>query len=202
MSEARKRFADELIAADPSNQNAREHYEKEIRAMLEKTLTPRQRGLYLVFALLLILPALFFAAILVGHWQERPQSSEADVVKFVVVYMSATVLIMLILAVILFRLYWRGVLNHRTIQSWAVTLGVAYLGLVAWLFWVFSRHLPEILRDELRGFSVVFLVYAACAWLRHRITQAESKTAEKLLEIELRMEELAACHQPPPATAP
>jgi hypothetical protein len=38
-------------------------------------------------------------------------------------------------------------------------------------------------------------VYAAVAWVRHRVAQAELRTAEKLLEIELRLAEIAEALQ-------
>ena len=52
------------------------------------------------------------------------------------------------------------------------------------------RYLPEMLRDSVQVFGLVLLLYAAVAWVRHRIAQAEMRTAEKLLEIELHLAEI------------
>jgi hypothetical protein len=47
-----------------------------------------------------------------------------------------------------------------------------------------------MLRDSVQVFGLVLLLYAAVAWVRHRVAQAEMRTAEKLLEIELRLAEI------------
>ena len=57
MNESKKRFIDQLLAADPPSGDARRRYEKEVRAMLEKTLTPRQRVERLGAALVMVLSA-------------------------------------------------------------------------------------------------------------------------------------------------
>ena len=61
-----------------------------------------------------------------------------------------------------------------------------------------------MLRDDVRVVGLVLLVYAAVAWVRHRVAQAEMRTAEKLLEIELRLAEIgeACAAQPRPAGPP
>src|SRR5207253_3178506 len=92
---------------------------------------------------------------------------------------------------ILFWAYWKGVLSRRTSNQWAAGAGVAYVGLLGCLFLLMGQSLPEMLRDVVRVFGIVLLVYAAVAWMRHRVEQAELRTAEKLLEIELRLAEVA-----------
>jgi hypothetical protein len=47
----------------------------------------------------------------------------------------------------------------------------------------------------------VLLGYAAVAWMRQRIEQAELRTAEKLLEIELRLAEIGEALQARPRPA-
>ena len=56
MNESKKRFVEQLLAADPPSPDARGRYEKEVRAMLEKTISPRQRRLYLIAAVVSGLP--------------------------------------------------------------------------------------------------------------------------------------------------
>jgi hypothetical protein len=48
-----------------------------------------------------------------------------------------------------------------------------------------ARFAPEIFRYDMLVVGGVLLLYAATAWIRHRIAQAELKTREQLLEIEL-----------------
>lgn len=50
----------------------------------------------------------------------------------------------------------------------------------------------------LRVLGLMLLLYAAVAWVRHTVAQAEMKTAEKLLEIELRLAELGETLKTPP----
>jgi len=90
----------------------------------------------------------------------------------------------------LFRAYWKGVFNQRNYRGWAAGTGVTYAGLLGSLFLLLCRYLPEMLRDSVQVFALVLLLYAAVAWVRHRIAQAEMRTAEKLLEIELRLAEI------------
>jgi hypothetical protein len=82
---------------------------------------------------------------------------------------------------------------------------VAYVGLLGWLFLYMAQYIPERLRYDVGVLGLVLLVYAAVAWMRHRIAQAEMRTAEKLLEIELRLAEISEAVEkgrggaPPPA---
>src|SRR5262249_56970970 len=87
----------------------------------------------------------------------------------------------------LLRAYWKGVFNQRNYRGWAAGAGVTYAGLLGCLFLLLCRYLPEMLRDSVQVFGLVLLLYAAVACVRHRIAQAEMRTAEELLEIELRL---------------
>jgi hypothetical protein len=102
----------------------------------------------------------------------------------------ATGLALLLVAGMLLRAYWKGVFNQRNYRGWAAGAGVTYAGLLGSLFLLLCRYLPEMLRDSVQVFALVLLLYAAVAWVRHRIAQAEMRTAEKLLEIELRLAEI------------
>jgi hypothetical protein len=186
MNDSKKQFVDRLIAAEPPSLDARQRYDKEIRAMLEKTLTPRERGVYLVSAVILVL----LGALLVLPPLMGPEYPEGEFVKFIVAYFMVTAFAFAILAGLFFRTYWTGVIFHRTSRQWAAGLGVAYVGILGLLFLGAARHTPEILRDEVRIFGLLLVVYAAVAWMRHGVAQAESRTAEKLLEIELRLAEM------------
>ena len=76
-----------------------------------------------------------------------------------------------------------------------------------------SESWPERLREVVRVLGVVLLGYAAVAWMRQRVGQAELRSAEKLLEIELRLAEIGEALQarskpvepaspPPPSREP
>lgn len=198
MNESKKRFIDQLLAADPPSGDARRRYEKEVRAMLEKTLTPRQRVERLGAALVMVLSA---AAIGSGALVLPP---ELDAGKYLSASLLVTAFALLAIAGILFHGSWRGVVNQHMSRVWAAGVGIVYVGLLGWLFLLMARFMPELLRDDVRVFGLVLLVYAAVAWMRHRVAQAESRTAERLLEIELRIAEIgeALAARPRPANPP
>lgn len=171
--------------------------------MLEKTLTPRQRGLYLVGAVLAA------AAAAVCGWGASRVPREPEHMRFVAAYAVLTAAALLVVTGIYFAVFWKGVVSPRLrLRGWAV-IGVAYVGLLGWLFLATARLFPELLREEVRVLGLVLLVYAAAAWARHRVAQAEVNTAEKLLEIELRLAEMGEAREgqsrpadpapPPPA---
>ena len=206
MNESKKQFVDRLLTADTPSPDTRERYEKEVRAMLEKTASPRQRGVYLVVAVLLVPLSIMLVASGVSAIASHPPP-EPEMLMFASIYLVASGLALSVIAGILFWAFWKGVINLRWSRGWATGLGVVYIGLLGWLFLCTARYLPEVLRDDLRVLGLVLLVYAAVAWVAHNVAQAEMKTAEKLLEIELRLAELGENLKPllrseDPATAP
>jgi len=203
MNELKKRFVDRLLAADPPSPDARGRYEKEVQAMLEKTFTPRQRGLYLIGALLFgLLGALhtFTGLEILVTAAVNPASRHEPAFLLLVTCVLGTGFALLFVAGRLFGAYWKGVQNLRTSRGRAAVVGVAYVGLLGCLFLLMARHI-EMLRDEVRIFGLVLLVYAAVAWVRHRVAQGELRTAEKLLEIELRLAEVGEALKIVPASA-
>ncbi len=202
MNESQKRFVDQLLAADPPSADARQHYEKEIRAMFEKTLTGGERRGYLIGAVWMALLALAFGLEGLFGWVDHSHEG----VQFIAALLLLTAMALLVVSSLLFRGYWKGVVNRRTSNDWAAGAGVVYLSLVGCLLLMMGESLPESLRDVVRVLGVVFLVYAAVAWMRQRIGQAELRTTEKLLEIELRLAEISEALErrpkPPDPAAP
>jgi len=195
MNESKKRFVDRLLAADPPSGEARGRYEKEVRAMLEMTLTPRQRIERLGAAVLMLLSAVAIGA---GGWVLPP---ELDAGKYLSAVLLVTALALLAIGGILFHASWKGVVNLRRSRGLAAGVGIVYVGLLGWLFLLMARFIPELLRDDVRIFGLVLLVYAAVAWMRHRVARAELRTAEKLLEIELRLAEIGETLEARPGPA-
>lgn len=189
MNESQKRFALQLLAADPPSAAARQHYEKQRRAMFEKTLTGGERRGYLFGAVCMGLLAIAQAFVGLGMlFNETPHKAAA---RLFIPWLLSTALALLVVAGLLFRGYWKGVVSRRTSNDWAAGAGVAYVSLVGFLLLMMGESLPESLQDVVRVLGVVFLVYAAVVWMRQRIGQAELRTAEKLLEIELRLAEIS-----------
>lgn len=184
MTTPRQSFADRLLAADPSAADARDRHQREVRAMIDRTLTRGQRWEYLVGAVgLLALSAFLGAAV---AFDRRPPD---DVMPYVVAYVGATAAACFLAAAPLLRGYWTGTVRRS--GDWVAGVGVAYIGLIGWVMMLMARAVPEPLRDDARVFGLVLLIYAAVAWTRHRIAQAESRTIEKLLELELRLAEMS-----------
>jgi ABC-type Co2+ transport system permease subunit len=90
-----------------------------------------------------------------------------------------------------------GSLTWRTCKDWVAWVWIGYLVLLGCLFLGMSRYLSESLRDSVRGIGLVLVVYAAIAWLRHRVAQAERRIAEKLQVIQQRLEEIAKTLETP-----
>jgi hypothetical protein len=195
MNDSKKQFVEQLLAADRPSADLRRHYEKEVHAMLEKSIGPRQRGLCLVAAVLLGLLAAYWSLTGLGMLATavgRQDTALEPLPMFLILAFGilATGLALLPVAGMLLRSYWKGVFNQRTYREWAARAGVTYTGLLGALVLLLCRYLPEMLRDSVQVFALLLLLYAAVAWVRHRIAQAEMRTAEKLLEIELRLAEI------------
>ena len=163
--------------------------------MLEKSIGPRQRRLCLVAAVLFGLLGVYWSLTGLGTLATavgRKDTPLEPLPAFLILAFCvlATGLALLLVAGMLLRAYWKGVFNQRNYRRWAAGAGVTYAGLLGSLFLLLCRYLPEMLRDSVQVVGLVLLLYAAVAWVRHRIAQAEMRTAEKLLEIELRLAEI------------
>jgi hypothetical protein len=196
MNESQKRFVDQLLAADPPSADARQHYEKERRAMFEKALAQDERRGYLFGAVLMGMLAMGCGLMVLYVWISHREDA-----MLILAFFLPTALALLVVAGILFQGSWKGVVSRPTSNEWAAGAGVAYVSLIGCLFLMMSESWPERLRDVVRVVGVVLLVYAAVAWMRQRIGQAELRTAEKLLEIELRLAEIGEALQARPRPA-
>ncbi|HEV3258328.1 MAG TPA: hypothetical protein VG013_15720 [Gemmataceae bacterium] len=195
MNESKKRFVEQLLAADPPSPDARGRYEKEVRAMLEKTISPRQRRLYLIAAVVSGLLGAYLSLIGLGTLvaaagRTAPLVEPGPALLLLVLCILATGLALLLVAGMLFRTYWKGAFNQLSYREWAAGAGVTYVGSLGVLFLLMGRYFAELLRDSVQALGLILLLYAAVAWVRHRIAQAEMRTAEKLLEIELHLAEI------------
>jgi hypothetical protein len=204
MNEAKERFVDQLLAADPPSADARQHYEKRMRTMFEKTLTRGERRGYLVVAIVFGLNGLV-AAIIPGlnalyGWPSPPNPVGPEW-KFIRTWYLLSGMALLAVAVILFRAYRRGIVSQRTANDWTAGTAVGFTGVLGCLFLFMARTIPEMLGDEMAILGLVLMGYAAVAWIRHCVVRAEMRTAEKLLEIELRVAEIGETLQARPTPA-
>ena len=121
----------------------------------------------------------------------RANTPEFHLPAFIGAYMLLTAAALLGIVVVLAIGVWRGRYQRATHRQVVTGIGVVYVGLTGWIFIVGSRDIPELLRNDLFVFGLVLLLYAATAWIRQSVGQAELKTREKLLEIELRLASIA-----------
>src|SRR4029077_17450397 len=81
----------------------------------------------------------------------------------------ATGLALLLVAGMLFRTYWKGAFNQLCYREWAAGAGVTYVGSRGGFFLLRGRVFAEPLRDSVQALGLILLLYAAVAWVRHRI---------------------------------
>lgn len=186
MTDPRPPFADRLIALDPPNPTARERYDRKVCAMLENTLSPRQRGGYLLGTVVAATTAAGLLGLSVSLFDDTGNSG----VLFLRVCLALMGLAATAVAGSLLRSYWTGVVRRPGAGGWAAGLGISYLALAGSVLLLTAGHLPAELRSDTRASGGLLVVYAAVAWVRSRIARAELTTAERLLELELRLAEL------------
>jgi hypothetical protein len=189
VNEPRKHFAEQLLACEESPSKLSEDYEKELRAMLDNTLSPKQRREWLICAL--CWPPLAFGLFYLGVKLFREHTAEFQWYAYVGTYLMLTAAVLVGISGVLGVGDWRGGYKRHLDRKLLGGLAIVYVGLTGWIFMLASRHAPEMLRNDLFVFGLVLLLYTATAWVRQRVGQSESKTREKLLEIELRVARLA-----------
>lgn len=148
--------------------------------MFETTLSPRTRGAYLVGALAFLAVAGFF-----GLTASFAPELKGEFFPFVVAYFVLTAGAAAAAAFVMARGFWGGTVRRN--GPGVAGIGILYLGLSGWVFLLMARHLPEFFRDDVRIFGLILVIYAAVAWVRHRIARSEMATAERILKLELRI---------------
>jgi hypothetical protein len=189
VNESKKQFAEQLLACEESPSKASENYEKELRAMFDNKLSPKQRREWLICAA--CWPPLAGGLCYVAFKLFRQHSPEFQWSAYVGVYMILTAAALLGISAVLGFGVWRGGYERHLDRKILGGLAIVYVGLTGWVFMLASRHAPDMFRNDLFVFGLVLLLYTATAWIRQRVGQSELKTREKLLEIELRVARIA-----------
>lgn len=175
-------FADHLVKSEPGNDELRRRYEAGKLALLERRLTPLQRRMGW-FALPL------YGFLVIGGGYRILMSTQP---RELIVLDAVTAIGLLALGLWFLRVLLRGgrVMWHDDrAMEW-----VGGLGLCALAFALFE--LAGSLDDthaarRLEGFSTVLVVGGVFGVLLERIRRAKLETRAKLLELELRVAELA-----------
>lgn len=178
-----KSFRDKLIESEPINPTFKQKYEREVKAMLEKKLTKIQKIGYTFATLLGIGFTIIFATVaIIGT--ELPFLARLGFgfgAIFGLVWAGFTGWILK-----------KGEINLKSHPTAMVgmTWGFTIIMVVIYMF------LAPKAADPTKGIhmliiGLIFLVQAAAFMISNRIDQAQLKTQEKLLELELRIAELA-----------
>src|SRR5437868_6050339 len=121
MNEAKKRFVDELLAADAPSADAQQHYEKGMRTMFEKTLTQGERRGHFVVTVVMglfgLVLAIFAGSSALFGWPSGPIPQGPEW-QFIQTWYLLTGMALLAVAAISFRAYRRGMVSRRTANDW------------------------------------------------------------------------------------
>lgn len=189
MNEARKQFAERLLACDPSPSKVREDHERKLRIMMQHELTTGGKREWVAGAIGCTLLAAMLSH--VGVEAMYAHTPEFHLPAFIGVYMFLTAAVLVSVGVILAVGVWRGGYRRALHRQVVGSIGIVYVGLTGGILMVGSRYAPEQLRNDFFVLGLVLVLYGATAWIRKRVTQSELTTREKLLEIELQVATIA-----------
>jgi hypothetical protein len=176
-------FRERLMDMEPMTPSLRERYEREVGMLLEKKLTtPHKWGMMAVIVMLLGQVVFFGYAIFASH--ELPLLGRIGFGVGVLFALTFTALLVSVLR--------RGSYNIKTYPNAITGITWVFLVIMITLFMLVAGRIS----DPARGMSMVlnglvFLTFGVVFLLQNTINQAQLKTQEKLLEIELRIAELA-----------
>jgi hypothetical protein len=177
-------FSDRLISLEQDNPSFRERYEKEIKRMLEKTLTPIQRFAFGFTAVICAGFAVFFAYIGLVTARELPVLIRAG--------FGLGVLFGVAWAVIGGKIALRGKMNRRTQPNALNGMAWAFVVLMQTIYLLAGgAHPDRVVSVFMVLFGLTFMLGGAVFLLTNRIEQSELNMKEKLLGIELRLAEIA-----------
>lgn len=176
-------FRERLLASESTTPALRERYEREVHMLLEKKLTaPRRWGIYAILAVLAAQVAIFGYALFIP--EEFPILGRIG--------FGVGVLFALAFAAVLVSVLKRGSVNLKDHPNTMIGIMWGFLVIMITLFMLVAGRLS----DPTTGISMVlnglvFLTFGVVFFLQNTVNQAQLKTEEKLLEIELRIAELA-----------
>ena len=176
-------FADQLIAAQRVEPTLRQRYEQEMKAMLEQPLTKTRKTSFILSAILCtIMMVMLTIAALSSH---RAPIGVRIGLGLGAVY-AAGWLIMSI------RILRRGTFNlrsdSRVLSAWPWIFMVA---LVTLILFMTGQRADSVKSVWMLLYGLTFLLMASMFLIQHWISDARLKVEERLLEVQLRVAELA-----------
>lgn len=176
-------FRDRLLESEPVNFDLQESYHREIENMFERKLTPVRKS-----ALVVTIVFGLGSAALCGFLA----LTEAGLPPLARGGLSTGMVFGVAWAVVAFVIVRRGAINLKTHAHWMASMVWVFTLLMVIFFLLVATSID----DQLKGLlmvanGLVFLICAAVYWISHKIDDARLSTREKLLELELRVAELA-----------
>jgi len=184
MNSARKEFRDRLVKMEQKTAGLQDKYQEEIKVMFETQLTRRMKWEWIVTGILSIGFVVLFGTAAIMAPSDFPVLGR-------LLFGSGAVfgLAWAVLAAVILR---RGSVNVTSHGKAAAGMAWCFaVLLMAAVLVLASKHPDRIVGLHMICGVVPFLIIGAVFLLQYRIQEAELKTREKLLEIELRIAELA-----------
>ena len=177
------KFRDRLIESEPFDLERRKTYEQEIQNMFERKLTP-VRKTALVMTVVIGLGSAALCGFLALTEPELPPLARAGLATGVVFGVAW--------AVVAFVIVRHGAINLKTHGYWMASMVWVFTLLMVIFFLMIAATMDDQLKGLLMvGNGLVFLICAAVHWISYKIDDARLSTREKLLELELRLADLA-----------
>lgn len=176
-------FSDRLLSVEQTTPAFRERYEKEIRKMLEKTLTPLQRFAFGFSTVLSIGMAVFFTWAAISG-RGLPPAFRA--------MFGLGVLVTLAWAIVGGRIVLSGKMHLKTHPNTLTGMMWGFVLTVQIVILMWGGQHPESVKSVYMAiYGLTFLLMAALFMVSNRIEQSELNMKEKLLGIEMRLAEIA-----------
>ncbi len=183
------RFPDRLIGAEQVDAKRKEHYRMEMQRILNRTLTPGRRIWCAFTAAVSLLAAANFGVM------AFTQHITGDYALWGRAIYGAFAVLLLALAAVVGRMAMKGTANLRKDLPAIAGLrwGLSFLLSISALLaaWLDARYGSGKWSAFAAAVGVAFIVFGAIHLIRSSVQQSELRTREKMLEIELRLADMA-----------
>jgi len=161
-----------------------ERHEREIRETMERKLSAPGKVVFAVVEAVMLGTAGLCGWLAVHRWESAP--------PLALVGLGVGVLFALASAAMIADVLRRGSIDRLKLPRRVVGLAWVFIVAMVTIFMLATGRTPDAVRSVYTvAYGLVFLVMAAVFLIVQRIEQAELKTREKLLELELRLAEIA-----------
>ena len=177
-------FSDRLLSLEQTTPAFREKYEREVKTMLEKTLNPIQRFVFIFTTVLALAMTMFFAYVALILARELPILIRAS--------FGIGALFAAAWAILSIKILRAGKINLRAHPNAMTGMTWGFLVIfITIMMLVTGKHPQSVLSVYMLLNALVFFIGGVASLITNRIEQSELNMKEKLLGIELRLAELS-----------